>query len=52
VCAVLNVSAQSLRSWAKGGKLHPITLPSGRLRYRTEEIRALIEGAPEPSRVG
>ena len=37
----LGISGQTLRSYAVRGEVRPVVLPSGRLRWRTEDIERL-----------
>lgn len=36
-----SVTARTLRAWAKQGKLPVLTLPSGRMLFRREDVEAL-----------
>lgn len=38
----LGISQQALRIWARTGKIPAVRLPSGRLRFRHEDIEALL----------
>lgn len=48
VAKMLSVSAETIRVWAKDGKLPSITLPAGRLRFRRADIEAILN-PPAPS---
>lgn len=39
------VSAETVRRWVREGQLPAITLPSGTLRFRAEDIDALLRQA-------
>jgi excisionase family DNA binding protein len=47
VAELLGVSAETVRTWAKDGQIRFITLPSGVIRFRREDIDAILE--PEAS---
>lgn len=38
VAAQLNVSGETIRRWAKAGKLRHVKLPSGKVRFRAEDV--------------
>lgn len=40
----LSVHVESVRRWTRQGDLAAVRLPSGRYRYRTQDVTALIEG--------
>lgn len=42
----LNTSAETVRRWVRENRLTAITLPSGALRFRPEDVDALLTGAP------
>lgn len=39
-----NVHPETIRRWTREGRLVGVKLPGGRLRYRTEDIDALMAG--------
>lgn len=41
--AVLGVSDETLRRWADQGKVRHIRLPSGRLRFRRDDLEAMLQ---------
>lgn len=50
---LLGVSSDTLRRWAKAGRVRHVLLPSGRMRFYAEDIEALlepveVEGDPGP----
>ena len=40
----LSVHVESVRRWTREGKLAAVPLPSGRKRYRAEDVEALVGG--------
>ena len=40
----LSVHPESVRRWTREGKLAAVPLPSGRKRYRAEDVEALLRG--------
>lgn len=40
----LAVHVESVRRWTRQGDLPAVRLPSGRYRYRIEDVNVLIEG--------
>ena len=38
----LSVHPESVRRWTREGKLFAVPLPSGRKRYRVEDVEALL----------
>lgn len=48
VAEILSVSAETIRTWAKSGKLASITLPGGRPRFRRSDIDAILN-PPAPA---
>lgn len=44
VAQQLSVHVESVRRWTRQGDLPAVRLPSGRYRYRAEDVTALIEG--------
>ena len=38
----LNTDPRTVRRWVETGQLAAITLPSGRLRFRREDVEALL----------
>lgn len=40
----LSVHPESVRRWTREGKLASILLPSGRKRYRSEDVEAMLRG--------
>ena len=40
---LLGVSSDTLRRWARAGKVRHVLLPSGRMRFYAEDIEALLE---------
>lgn len=47
VAEMLDVKPESVRRWARQGKLPFVQLPSGRMRFRREDVVALLEQKPE-----
>lgn len=45
VGGILGVTAESVRSWAKAGRIPFITLPSGQIRIRRSDVDAILAGA-------
>ena len=39
----LSVHVESVRRWTRQGDLAAVRLPSGRYRYRADEVAALLE---------
>jgi putative resolvase len=46
VAEMLDVHPNTVVIWAKEGKIKAIRLPSGRFRFRLEDIEAILSGAP------
>ena len=44
---MLGVSPDTIRRWAKDGRVAASSLPSGRLRFRPEDIEALLTPTTE-----
>lgn len=40
---ILGVSPDTVRRWARTGKVRYVELPSGRMRFRREDIEVLLE---------
>lgn len=40
----LAVHVESVRRWTRQGDLRAVRLPSGRYRYRAEDVTALVDG--------
>jgi len=40
----LSVHVESVRRWTRQGDLRAVRLPSGRYRYRTDDVAALLDG--------
>jgi excisionase family DNA binding protein len=47
VARVLRITPQTLARWARENKIETVVLPSGRTRYRTSVVRALLFGGDE-----
>jgi excisionase family DNA binding protein len=47
VAALLRLDESTIRRWASNGKLTPVVLPGGLLRFRREDIESLLI-RPEP----
>lgn len=45
VAELLSVSAETVRSWVKQGRITHIVLPSGAPRFRRSDIDAILEGS-------
>lgn len=45
--SVLHVSIQTLRNWARQGKIRCVRTPTGQLRYPKDAVRALLDGRPK-----
>lgn len=39
---LLNVSGETVRRWAKEGRIAHVKLPSGKLRFRREDVDAAL----------
>jgi excisionase family DNA binding protein len=50
VAAVFRVDPKTVTRWARAGRLSSIRTPSGHRRFRTAEIRALLDGDQEQQR--
>lgn len=48
VAVILSVSPESVRRWAKEGKLRSITLPGGSPRFRRSDVDAILN-PPTPA---
>lgn len=48
VAAMFRVDPKTVTRWAKAGKLTSIRTLGGHRRYRASEVRALLEGVPQP----
>jgi excisionase family DNA binding protein len=49
VALLCDVSSETVRTWAKNGKLNPRRTPGGHLRFDPAEVDALLDGeASEP----
>jgi predicted site-specific integrase-resolvase len=46
VAEMLGVKPETVRQWAKDGKLKPVVLPSGSHRFKLEDIEAILAGDP------
>lgn len=46
VAARLQVTAETVRDWARSGKVPAITLPGGQYRFRREDIEAIEQPTP------
>ena len=46
----LNTSAETVRRWVREKRLTAITLPGGGLRFRTEDVEALLAGSTPAER--
>ncbi|HEX3326339.1 MAG TPA: BldC family transcriptional regulator [Actinomycetota bacterium] len=46
VAALFRVDPKTVTRWAKAGKLTSIRTLGGHRRYRAEEVRRFLEGAP------
>lgn len=40
---IVGVSRDTIRRWAKAGRVRHVLLPSGRMRFYREDIEALLE---------
>ena len=40
---IIGVSRDTVRRWAKAGRIRHVLVPSGRMRFYTEDIEALLE---------
>lgn len=47
----LDVTAETVRAWARTGKIPCIVLPNGYYRFRAEDIDAMERGETPPARV-
>lgn len=50
VAQLFRVDPKTVTRWARAGKLTSIRTLGGHRRYRENEVRGLLTGAPEPSR--
>ena len=41
----LGVTTETVRQWAKEGKLASVVMPSGRRKFRSEDIDAIVDAA-------
>lgn len=46
VAELLAVHVESVRRWTRQGDLSAVRLPSGRYRYRAEDVDALMRSSP------
>lgn len=52
VAKMFATSPDTVRRWVRDGRIDAITLPSGQLRFRREDVEAIIAGGtPEPTAV-
>lgn len=49
VAARLHVTDETVRAWAKSGKLTHIVLPSGGRRFRRSDVDAILEPVATPA---
>ena len=45
VAEMYSTSADSVRRWAREGRIPVVTLPSGRVRFRREDVEKLLKAA-------
>jgi predicted site-specific integrase-resolvase len=45
VAKMLDVTPSTVTRWAGEGKLQPVVLPSGRFKFRLEDIEKILQGA-------
>lgn len=45
VCSELRVTAKTLQNWRRAGRLRGLRTPGGYLRYRPEDVKAVLEEA-------
>lgn len=48
VAALFRVDPKTVTRWAKAGRLKSIRTLGGHRRYRESQVRALLEGVPDP----
>lgn len=41
------VSTRTLARWAQRGEIDRVRLPGGQIRYREDQVRAMIEGSSD-----
>jgi excisionase family DNA binding protein len=44
----LDVTPETVREWARSGKLRAITYPSGRMRFFEDDVEAIEQGGQLP----
>jgi len=49
VGAALGVTDETIRRWAKTGKLPVVQMPSGRFRVRRSDVEAILAPTTEPA---
>jgi excisionase family DNA binding protein len=47
----LRVSQETIRIWARTGRLKPVPMPTRIVRFRREDIEAIVTGEPAESAV-
>ena len=47
VAAIFRVDPKTVTRWASAGRISSIRTPGGHRRFRTSEVRALMEGEAE-----
>lgn len=52
VAAVLRVDPRTVARWARASRLNPVRTLGGHRRYRTSEVRDLVEGAAAEGTAG
>jgi excisionase family DNA binding protein len=50
VAELLDVTPATVLRWTRQGSMPAITLPSGQLRYRSEELDVWLQGRATPTR--
>lgn len=48
---MFRVDPKTVSRWAKAGRISAIRTPGGHRRFRTSEVRALLDGGAEQRRV-
>jgi excisionase family DNA binding protein len=48
VADALDVTPDTVRRWARAGKLPVVTLPSGQIRFRREDVEPLLVATERP----
>lgn len=52
VALLCNVTAETVREWARDGRIPTVTLPGGLKRFRREDIDRILTPTPPVNRAG